>query len=267
MAFGMLSDLPDLVAVVVGKGGADAGIAQVKQLGSWTPLPPPYTRSTYYDPYFTRRDEINEWLWYYTHSYPEPTTFAGNPQPGQAGGTSSFGDVANASGGEGGGPGMIWDGAKFVRKGNGGNGGAGERIAPGGGGLGSTTVGVNGSDGIWRPETGIGEGGGGGKAAGETPPPGGGYVIGGGGGYYGTPTPPPPLPSAGGRGSYSYADTSVYGQRQFRQLWEYSTTYNPVYVAGGGGGARPGKNLKHGSRAVGFSPDGVVVLRLSQILT
>ena len=275
---GSLEELPDSVPVVVGKLGADAGYAQTKQTGSWTPTPDDqryfYSGVNGGTPYNARVNELDAYFRNYLYDYPEPVTFSGNPVKGQDGGASSFGDVAQASGGQGGEPGMVWDGTKFIVKGHGGAGGVGGRLTAGGGALGSVAESVNGADGTWLPETGIGKGGGGGKGGRRsdlvyTPPP-------------GTPvSTKSALATAGGQGSYSFADTSVYGQRQFRQPWtylkpvfsypSYTLTFVPtvdstqLVTAGGGGGARPFPATKVGSRAVGYSPDGVVILRLVKL--
>lgn len=278
---GILTDLPDLVPVVVGKTGVDAGYGQTHQNGLWTPE---MTEDFDYiwfanpgaepDAYIRRKHEIINARTLYTNSYPPPKSVYGNPQPGGDGGASSFaGAVCQASGGKGGSPGMVWDGTKFVLNGNGGSGGLGGRALAGGGAAGSIAEGVNGADGAWDPEIGIGAGGGGGKG-GRAPT------------VTGDPRFGPTITTrhdatAGGQGSFSYADTSVYGQRQFRQVWIYSrpisklpydgtytmapTTTDSSLVPGGGGGARPITNLKVGSRAPGYSPDGIVVIRLVKI--
>lgn len=285
---GALADLDDVVQIVIGKVGIDADYGQVHQNGEWTPdagvpvnnpLPAgsPIISSTPIAVAQTRAAAVGVYLDNYVKSYPLPRTSFLNPQAGGAGGGSSFADVAQASGGEGGFPGMVWDGSKFIIKGDGGHGGIGGRILPGGGAAGSVAEGVNGSDGIWIPETGIGSGGGGGKG-GRAP-------TGGGGGFFGG-TPTNHLATAGGQGSYSFADTSVYGARQFRQAWSYlqpiigydsvtgmSTglvtfiprTSTELIIPGTGGGARPFPNMKYGGRGVGFSPDGIVVVRLTKI--
>jgi hypothetical protein len=275
-AFGALDELPDTVSIVVGKAGADAGYAQTKQLGSWTPP----MEIFFYDPnaeshpYMKRKREIQNYFTNYTNSYPDPTTFPNNPVKGQDGGASSFGDFAQASGGKGGEPGMVWDGTKFIFKGDGGAGGIGGQLTAGGGAAGSTVEGVNGSDGTWFPETGIGQGGGGGK--------GGRATTGGSGPPFYTPSTKHPG-SAGGQGSYSFGDPTVYGHRQIQQPWTYmkpvigppGTGYTTVLtmdadnqvIAGGGGGARPFPNIKVGSRAQDYSPDGMVLLRLVKLIS
>jgi hypothetical protein len=286
---GALADLlSETVPIEVGKAGIDAGFGQTIAPGVVTAdlslsLPDPNAQV---GPYKVRMQEIMNYLTLYTNSFPGVHPSWGNPQPGQDGGASSFAmDVCQASGGKGGGPGKVWDGAKFVRKGDGGDGGLGGRAMAGGGGAGSTVFGANGSDGSWHPETGVGGGGGGGKAAADPPPP----VD----PRFGYQQQPAPLPTAGGRGSFSFADTSVYGPRQSRQAWTYvrpsngpqtiasdgltqvalssgqiiylpTTTSDPI-IPGGGGGARPLSNLKYGSNAPGYSPNGVVVVRLSRI--
>lgn len=276
---GLLADLDDSVSIVVGKAGLDAPLGQIHQNGLWTPQYTDDFGYSYSNPFITD----------YLNSYPGPKNSYLPPQVGADGGASMFADdVGQASGGKGGSPGMIWNGSAFVLKGDGGAGGIGGRSLAGGGGAGSVAEGINGSDGIWHPETGIGAGGGGGKGgrgAEQVGDP-----------RFGVPTIINHLATAGGQGSYSFADTSVYGPRQFRQarVWQkpvvgYSsipepghtprvgnwpngtvtyTTATDLYlsVPGGGGGARPAKNLKVGSRAPGFSPDGAVVLRLSRIV-
>lgn len=82
-------------------------------------------------------------------------------------------------------------------------------------------------------------------------------------------------PTDGGQGNFSYADTSVYGQRGFRSqfydvdfyynngiLVPYSTPTGRIIVPGPGGGARLPGLRKFGSRAAGFDPHGAVLLRL-----
>lgn len=79
--------------------------------------------------------------------------------------------------------------------------------------------------------------------------------------------------SSGGRGSFSYADTSVFGARQLRSthpaaVWRPGTPTPEVpqiVVAGGGGGGRANHSLPFGSYAPGFSPHGVVLIRLTRV--
>lgn len=265
---GLLTDLPDSVPIVVGKAGTDAPVGQTKQNGLWTTQMSDDSANYFIfntagevDPLKHLHELIN-YFTVYNNSYPNPHSAFNVPQAGADGGATTFADtVCRASGGKGGSPGMIWDGTKFVVNGAGGAGGLGGRTVAGGGGAGSVTDNTNGADGVWNPETGIGGGGGGGK-----------------GGHVGTTTV---LGSSGGQGSYSFGDTTVYGQRGVRQNWVYQRpvaalpadgTYSLIdtnsgtpYVPGGGGGARPASNLKFGSKAVGFSPDGVVVVRLVRI--
>lgn len=277
---GLLSDLPDVTPIIVGQAGADKGYGHIQQVGVWTPPMDPLLITPappHPDPNQNRVNEISNYFKTYLYSYPPPQSSYSNPQAGGDGGVSSFaGDICRASGGKGGNPGMVWNGSAFVINGNGGQGGLGGRTLAGGGGAGSTALGVNGSDGTWIPETGIGGGGGGGK--GGRPP----TVIpaGPGGSPPATSTPNPA--TAGGQGSYSFGDTSVYGQRGFRGPWTYqkpttvigsgTVTYVPttdtnfLITPGAGGGARPLKTLKHGSYATGYSPNGVVVLRLTRIV-
>jgi hypothetical protein len=68
---------------------------------------------------------------------------------------------------------------------------------------------------------------------------------------------------SGARGSFSYADTSVFGDRQLRTVYPQADN-NPV-VPGGGGGARANQQMKQGSHAIGYSPHGIVLIRLSRV--
>lgn len=85
----------------------------------------------------------------------------------------------------------------------------------------------------------------------------------------------------GGQGSFSYQDTKVYGPRQQRQIYlQPRFTYDPVtgvaiasapvstnalIVPGTGGSAKaPGKRY-FGSRAIGYNPNGLVLIRLLKI--
>lgn len=86
--------------------------------------------------------------------------------------------------------------------------------------------------------------------------------------------------TAGGHGSFSYADTTVYGNRQDRTAfagrpWSLvggvwvpgaaGPSTGSLIVPGTGGGAKlPGKR-NYGSRAPGFSPNGAVLIRLFKI--
>jgi hypothetical protein len=127
----------------------------------------------------------------------------------------------------------------------------------GGGGLGSIAQGVSGKDGTWDGV--IGGGGGGGFGGyydqGSGLPMGGGSII--------------QVASNGGQGSYSYADTSVYGIRQYRQPFTGepgSPNLNPAIIPGGGGGVKINEGAQlAGSKAVGYSPDGCVLIRIYKV--
>lgn len=101
--------------------------------------------------------------------------------------------------------------------------------------------------------------------------------------YYADPAPRPLIvATAGGQGAFSYLDTKVYGPRQQRQMYQgYRQWYDDVtgvpldtvqplgpkglILPGTGGSAKaPGKRY-FGSRAVGFSPNGLVLIRLIKI--
>lgn len=246
MVSGSLADLPSSVPVVVGSAGVDAALGQVRQNGVWTPdgyfgsvtVPPGYPahppEPSNWDhtqpPFLTYLDQLTNWFWVYTYTNPTPGISFAMPLSGGDGGPSSFGAVGKGSGGKGGQPGKIWTAGNFVDNGNGGDGGVGGSIVVGGGGTGSSAVGVNGSDGLWLPETGIGKGGGGGKG--------------------GSPA------SSGGKGSYNFGDTTVYGPGQPPQS----------FVPGGGGGAKINKLSGYGSKASGFNPNGVVIIRITKLV-
>lgn len=68
----------------------------------------------------------------------------------------------------------------------------------------------------------------------------------------------------GGQGSFAYADPSVVGNRGQRTTTPQSSGY-PV-LPGGGGGAKPTPVTKFGGYATGFSPNGIVLVRLFKIV-
>jgi|tagenome__1003787_1003787.scaffolds.fasta_scaffold18518601_1 hypothetical protein len=75
--------------------------------------------------------------------------------------------------------------------------------------------------------------------------------------------------TAGGQGSFSYADTKVFGPRQQRQAWAQTPSgiivpTSLIYPGTGGGAKAPGRRY-YGSRAVGFNPNGLVLLRLMKL--
>lgn len=246
---GLLADLPDNVVVVVGGEGVDAEAGQTLQNGVITPALTDPQFATVGSPYYhydldqtpplsadqRRIYEISNILTDYTVTYPDPHPSFPNPQKGGDGGSSSFGDMCKASGGEGGDPAYGWPGGVKTFLGFGGDGGAGNSLVPGGGGAGSSTSGAPGSDGTWDGT--IGKGGGGGLS-----------------GRAG----PVRASSPGGRGSYSFADPSRYGPRQAKS----------GIVPGGGGGALviPGPPAQYyGSDALGSSPKGAVYLRITKV--
>lgn len=79
--------------------------------------------------------------------------------------------------------------------------------------------------------------------------------------------------ASGGRGSFSYADTTVFGARQLRAadpvaVWRPGTPTPEtpqIVVAGSGGGVRANRSLPFGSYAPGFSPHGIVLIRLTRV--
>lgn len=243
---GLLAELPDSIAVVVGQAGADAEHKQGLQEGLLTPaltdpqffsVYPHYNETSPSDIAERRRiNVINNIITAFTVTYPEPHLSFPNPLKGQDGGASSFGDIAQASGGVGGEKSIGWPGGARTLLGYGAEGGSGGRTAAGGGGAGSTASGIPGADGSW--DGAIGKGGGGGLS--------------------GKAASPIRAASTGGRGSYSFADPSVYGPRQGKS----------GLVPGGGGGALllPGPPPQYyGSDAVASNPNGVVYLRLTKV--
>ena len=82
------------------------------------------------------------------------------------------------------------------------------------------------------------------------------------------------LASSGAQGSFSYADTSVYGVRESRSTPPPPPGYisgpqfgiGKLIVPGSGGGARLNRLSGYGSTAPGFNPNGVVFIRLTKIV-
>lgn len=229
---GLLSALSTLTPVVVGAAGADGAPGQSTVNGLWTPMPDTIFLFDVSGPPSTER-RMHELYNYFNplqYRYPTPVSF-NVPQVGSDGGYSTFGTtLCRASGGKGGGASVTWPGGVKTYTAAGGAGGKGNQTTAGGGGAGSTS-GANGADGTWDGV--IGKGGGGGR-----------------GGH-----PPSVGSSSGGQGSYSFADTSVYGNRGIREL----------FVPGGGGGAKIG-TFKFGGAAVSWLPQGAVILRLTKIV-
>ena len=169
--------------------------------------------------------------------------------------------------------------------GDGGDGGIGGQIVAGGGADGGhatlvtpgsppTWARPDGAQGFWNAVTGIGEGGGGG--VGFT---GGGNGVGQDAAWI---TELPTLgysilsvhgvdESNGGAGNFNYADPTKSGPKQAKPTKTFSTAdfniYNPrtftAPLPGGGGGARPTPLAKYGSYAAGYSPNGIVIVRVS----
>lgn len=302
---GLLADLPPLVPIVVGHEGV-AGQDGTRHyrwrsassmMPSYYPDSPPSVRAvTKGDrnvPYMTDADGNAIPPYFYTDPSPYlffPNPYYIEPQDGGDGGGSSFNaPLAQASGGTGGKKSPVYRNAQddqdlysivmlHAPGGNGGQGGVGDSITPGGGGEGGKAtdrafydtpggpfppgvsymdekprVLTSAKDGIW--DGAIGQGGGGGRGGtrqtgahderfGTDSP------------YYGADRVVPA--SAGGKGSFSYADTSVFGPPQTVGTFEL--------VPGTAGGARVLKNLKYGSRTNGYNPNGVVVVRLTRIV-
>lgn len=251
---GLLADLPDSVSVIVGSAGAHGNDGAAFSDTPLTPAPP-------YWEYGTPPNEV----WDTPHTTFQPVAAGAN------GGYSSFGTICRASGGKGGRPGIKFVSHVPAVDGAGGAGGKGNSITAGGGAAGSTDGDHDGADGSWDGD--IGQGGGGGR----------------GGHSWGmdelehqladyTPIPAvhaPVVGTDGGLGSFSYADTSVYGPHQPQQtiVKTFNGAGNPHWthapivesypnLRGGSGGGAHKDARKFGSNAVGYSPNGLVLIRL-----
>jgi hypothetical protein len=268
VASGLLEELDDLTDVVVGRMGANGPAGQsLSGDPAYVPMPPNWDMRTNYmmgmfqdNHYFSAPADlakvatVNAWA----ETYPLPHGIIPPPGFGVDGGASSFGDVA-ASGGKGGFPAIKWTGSPLVRSFDqrGGDGGIGGTDIAGGGGLGSVAQGASGKDGTWDGDIGAGGGGGFGGYydSGSGLPMGGGDII--------------VVASNGGQGSYSYADPSVFGIRQYRQPFTGEPgmpNLNPAIIPGGGGGVKVNEGaLLAGSKATGYSPDGAVFIRIFKV--
>lgn len=265
---GRLEDLPEAVPVYVGQVGADGNLGHKLSSGSAIPNPLAYLANPI--------PPAGGPFWNWQARYPLPNPSFLPPQAGADGGVSSFGDVCVASGGKGGRSAVKWVSGQLIIDGVGGEGGIGGQSAAGGGALGGTTE-ADAPDGTWDGE--IGQGGGGGR-----------------GGAFSSEFFWDALnqtwhgrgekrnPGNGGQGSFSYADTSVFGARQRKQppitvSGEPSLMHTGVVLTpgdsappitysvlpGSGGGARA-KGLPFGSYAVTYSPNGLVLLRLYKVI-
>lgn len=256
-----LADIPDEVLVRVGNAGVNSEPGHSMLNGVWTPVPEEITRRlptddahwAGYNPTYAALEKRQNELYNYFNDrkyfYPEPRTLFNLAQPGGDGGSSSFGDICLASGGKGGGSAITWPGGVKTATSYGGAGGIGDELVAGGGASGSTSFASMGQDGTWNGV--IGKGGGGGTGGGE---------------FSGT-----KFATDGGRGSYSFADTSVYGHRQLKSADGLNgRKVGYIFRGGGGGGARtsftlPGKVTRFGSHAVGYSPKGGVIIRVYKV--
>lgn len=290
---GELDALPDICPVSVGGAGANAGPGQLQINGAYTPMPeellpfPNVNMSTppnysTWDSRWLRQQQLMNLRAAWQHSYPLPHPSFLPPQPGSDGGVSSFGDdICQASGGKGGRPSVVWSGANLMLDGAGGAGGIGGQSTAGGGALGTAVAGPA-KDGGWNGA--IGQGGGGGRGGvydgSGSGPPFVNYVLGmtprmfsNRGNLYAT---------DGGRGSFSYGDTSVYGAREYKKNFVTElpnfdeATGDPLpgirliptnllVVPGSGGGARAMSKLNYGSHAQGYDPSGLTVIRLMKL--
>lgn len=247
-AGGLLASLPDEVLVDVGQVGADAPPGQTLVNGAWTPDVDPWFKEMVWgrilDPdsvlgIGTTKRTHYDTLLNFQNRYPLPHPSFPLTEFGGDGGASSFGDIGKASGGKGGGPARRWSGGVVVTDNSGGEGGAGNRLAAGGGGIGGITSSPKGKDGTWDRDA-IGQGGGGG---------------------YGEST------SDGGKGSFTYADISIYGPGENGSGTAPATSSADHLKTrpGGGGGARINKTLKYGSKALGYNPNGAVFIRMYKV--
>lgn len=275
IAGGLLADLPASVPVVVGRVGADGVGGLMRSPDPVVPLP--YDLEYVWPPTGTFPN-VNQFI----QRYDEPRTAFGAPQLGADGGYSAFGDVCRASGGKGGGPGIIWPGGVRTLAAYGGDGGVGDSLVAGGGAAGATT-GADGAEGTWVGNVGKGGGGGrgGSRAAGTTESSM--HMA-------GMAALPDRTAGQGGRGSYSFADPAVYGDRQPKSRYQTPNyvyaqtqpdpntirnalggiTYTDsgwVVIPGGGGGAKvkPPLTGRFGSKTISYSPDGAVLLRISKV--
>lgn len=79
------------------------------------------------------------------------------------------------------------------------------------------------------------------------------------------------LSSNGGRGSFSFADTKVFGDRKLRAVEPLAkqsgrdSDVPQIVIPGAGGGAKVNPQLRFGSYAPGFSPHGLVLIRLTRV--
>lgn len=159
---GRLDELPiGGVPIVVGVPGLDGPPGQIEANGGWDSIYPADDVHYYWMNY--QGGNFGGENWYNRYPMPHPLFYP--PGVGGDGGYSAFGVICAASGGKGGGPSIIWgaDGKPYFA-GHGGDGGKGGRTVAGGGPQGalnpqSLTMG---KDGVWDPNTRIGEGGGGG---------------------------------------------------------------------------------------------------------
>lgn len=280
---GILTDLPEEIDVAVGQAGVNAPFGQNEVNGpmDWGP---PVTDQGQPGGNNKEHGGLDGWSW--AHRYPDPKPMLYPPSAGGDGGHSAFGDIAKASGGKGGGPAIQWsataEGVPVAQlTASGGRGGIGGSDVAGGGGLGAFSLAQippDGSDGQWNKDTEIGQGGGGSRGG---QPPVLELVNYGMVGERWTRIRDVMYSSGGGRGSFSYDDTSVYGPRDngdtvyaaiafhfggHSQVGSYNDNYW-VYgvvpaIAGGGGSVKlPGKRF-FGSQAPSYNRNGAVLLRL-----
>jgi hypothetical protein len=258
---GLLADLPDNCPVVVGQAGADGDPIDELQ---------PYELITV--------DGAGHVV-FPISTYPNPD-YVDLPTGGDGGASSFNGTTCHASGGKGGAaptpdifrdfltaqhdfepPGTTFTPtAEYAREigddanaGSGGEGGCGNRSAAGGGAAGGVGhLFGEAANGTWDGS--IGKGGGGGR---------GGFLFvlpTGDGIHYTTIFH---VAGNGGKGSFSFANISVFGDGQ--RAFVESESSGKATVPGAGGGAKANKLLKYGSRAPGFNPNGVVFIRLYKL--
>lgn len=255
---GRLDELPVSLIAEVGQRGVDGAPGQSKQAA-------PLDTS----PVYETNTRMSQARWDFLNRFPNGHPTLGGPAEGSPGGASSFGAICQASGGKGGKPAIQWVGAVRQHYAHGGQGGVGGRILSGGGADGAIAS-TPGKDGGWNGT--VGGGGGGGR---------GGVMSQSTSGVGGVFTSPVTEATEGGRGSLNYADTSVWGARgplgTYSQIIRnYDAVTGDLISAiesliqanvnpGSGGGARIPGNRKYGSRALGYSHNGAVLLRLTKL--
>ena len=165
---GALADIPDEVPVTVGVAGENKGVMQASRPDPIVPM-----IATTYD---EAVGDIGKkgWPFFPGGVFDLPHTPFDPMEDGGDGGHSAFGDICQASGGEGGKAAGYWvgagAGALLWIDGKGGAGGTGGRTEPGGGAAGGSSE-ADAPEGTWDGTIGKGGGGGRGGTVPYIPPP------------------------------------------------------------------------------------------------